>query len=256
MTTDAPTENRDRRGKYGFDGNVVGAAGMAATGVSVLGFAVDLLARGEHPTLAKVGLLGATALLLTIGVYLHTTRRGKFAVWAELLESLHLSGGEHVLDVGCGRGAVLTMVAKRLPRGRGVGIDLWRTADQSGNGPDATLGNLFTEGVRERCELVTGDMQSMPFPDASFDIVVSSIAIHNIRRRSGRRNAIDEIARVLKPGGRLMLADLAWTGSYAAQLRERGFDHVHRRGLGWRFWWGPGYPTTAVVTASKRRDDQ
>src|SRR5262249_49478978 len=145
-----------------------------------------------------------------IGFFLHTTRRGKFAVWAELLDELHLSGDERVLDVGCGRGAVLTMVAKLLPRGRGVGIDLWR-AQQSGNGPTAAERNLQTEGVRDRCEIVTGDMRSMQFPDASFDVVVSSIAIHNIRDRAGRSRAIDEIARVLKPGGRVVLADLAWT---------------------------------------------
>ncbi len=251
MTTGAGDGNLDHGGEYGVDGNIVGVLGMTAAAISLLAVAVVLFATGEHGVLAVASLVGAAALLLTMGIYLHTTRRGKFAVWAELLEALRLSGNERVLDVGCGRGAVLTMVAKLLPRGRAVGIDLWSRRDQSGNGPNAAKRNLEAEGVRDRCQLFTGDMRSMPFRDATFDVIVSSIAIHNIRDGAGRSRAIDEIARVLKPGGRLVIADLLWTRTYAAQLRERGFRDVHRRGLGPRFWWGPAYPATAAVTASK-----
>ena len=50
--------------------------------------------------------------------FLYTTRRGKFQVWEEILDGLHLRGDERVLDMGCGRGAVLTAVAKRLTTGR------------------------------------------------------------------------------------------------------------------------------------------
>jgi arsenite methyltransferase len=136
----------------------------------------------DHDSLAAVPRQRKEALGLSdaLGISVHTTRRGKFLVWAEILDSLRLRGDERVLDVGCGRGAVLTMVAERLPRGRVVGIDLW-TADQSGNGAEAAERNLVAEGVRERCKLVTGDMRSMPFRNASIDMIVSSLAIHNIR---------------------------------------------------------------------------
>ncbi|HEY1691681.1 MAG TPA: class I SAM-dependent methyltransferase [Polyangiaceae bacterium] len=240
----------DRRGEYGIDGLLAGVLGMAAGGVALLVFAIVLVC-GEHPGGAAFPFAGAASLLTTIGIYLHTTRRGKFAVWAELVEGLQLAGDERVLDVGCGRGAVLTMIAKALPRGRVVGIDLWSTADQSGNGPDAARRNLEREGVQDRCELVTGDMRKMPFADASFDLVVSSLAIHNILVREGRMQAIDEIARVLRPGGRVAIADLARTATYARRLEERGLVAVTRRHLGWRFLWGMGIPATRLVTGSK-----
>jgi arsenite methyltransferase len=237
------------RGEYGFDGNMIGFLGMSAVTAALL-VAMVMLALAGFAGTAVITALAAAVLLATLGIYLHTTRRGKFLVWTEILDSLRLRGDERVLDVGCGRGAVLTMVAKHLPRGRVVGIDLW-TADQSGNGTDAAERNLEVEGVRERCELVTGDMRSMPFPDGSFDLIVSSLAIHNIRDLAGRMRAIEEIARVLGAGGRVVVADLAWSKAYAEWLEARGFTGVTRRPLGWRFWWGPAFPQTVLVTAVK-----
>ena len=239
-----------RRGEYGFDGNITGFLGMAAVTVVLLVSAVAFAFSGYVAIAAITGLFGAL-LLSTLGIYLHTTRRGKFIVWQGILDSAVLRGDERVLDVGCGRGAVLTMVAERLPRGRAVGIDIWSRGDQSGNGAQAAERNLIAEGVRERCQLVTGDMRALPFPDASFDVVVSSLAIHNVRSRAGRTLAIEEIARVLMPGGRVVIADLAWTRVYAQKLVALGFIDVARRRLGWRFWWGPGFPSTVLVTGTR-----
>src|SRR5262245_2127198 len=71
-------------------------------------------------------------LFLNAGFFVYATRAGKFAVWAEVLDQLDLEGDERLLDVGCGRGAVLLMAAQRLPRGRAVGVDVWSAKDQSG----------------------------------------------------------------------------------------------------------------------------
>jgi len=63
------------------------------------------------------------------------TRPGgaSFIEWDRILDRLHLRGDEVVLDMGCGRGAVLTAVARRLTTGRVTGVDIWSKKDQSGN---------------------------------------------------------------------------------------------------------------------------
>lgn len=84
------------------------------------------------------------------GIFIYATRAGKFAVWAELLDRLKLKGDERLLDIGCGRGAVLLMAAERLCRGRAVGVDLWSSTDQPGNAEPVTLLNAALTGVADR----------------------------------------------------------------------------------------------------------
>ncbi|HEV2688867.1 MAG TPA: class I SAM-dependent methyltransferase [Bryobacteraceae bacterium] len=244
---------RPRRPDYGFDGNMIGLVAMGVVVAALV--AAAALKRAGHVGIAAVAAIVAVYLVAMIGFYLHTTRQGKFDVWSEILDALRLRGDERVLDAGCGRGAVLTMVGKHLPRGSAIGVDIWSKRDQSGNCLEATERNLAAEGVHKHCKAVTGDMRAMPFPDASFDLAVSSLAIHNIFGRAGRRQAVAEIARVLKPGGRVAIADVACTRTHKQQLEQLGFVDVKGRGLGWRFWWGPGFPTTTLVIGTKPRSD-
>jgi len=188
-----------------------------------------------------------------VASFLYTTRRGKFVAWARILDDLQLGGDERVLDLGCGRGAVLTMVAARLRTGRATGIDLWSTRDQSGNAASVCRRNAELEGVGERVDIETGDMRKLPFADAAFDVVLSSLAIHNIPAKADRRQAIVEAVRVLVPGGRIAIADIRSTSLYARTLRELGMIDVQRRRLGWRFWYGNPIAATSLVTASKAR---
>ena len=136
-------------------------------------------------------------------------------VWDRILDDLRLQGDETVLDLGCGRGAVLLAAAKRVPRGGAIGVDLWQ-ADQTDNSPQATLANAALEDVADRVELHTADMTALPLADDSVDVIVSSLAIHNIPTHAGRRLALDEAVRVLRPGGRLAIADLWETRQHAA----------------------------------------
>jgi ubiquinone/menaquinone biosynthesis C-methylase UbiE len=133
-----------------------------------------------------------------------------------------------------------------------TGVDLWSTHDQSGNSPEVTLHNAKTEGVPERIDVETGDMRALPFPDAAFDLVVSSLAIHNIKSDADRTKAVAEAWRVLKPGGRLAIADIRATALYAKTLSALGATDATRRGLGWRFWYGNPFAATSLVTATKR----
>ncbi len=239
-----------RKGKYGVDapyvpiGYVLG--GLLALGLGVANALTDGFATSIVPLV--VGVL----MLLCAGIYLHTTFRGKFRIWADVIDRLGLAADARVLDLGCGRGAVLLMAAERLgEHGRAVGIDLWRSVDQSGNSTEATLKNAEAEGVADRIELRTGDMTELPFADESFDVVVSSLAIHNIKDPGGRETAVREAVRVLKPGGRLAFADLRVAREYAKTLTDLSMQHVSLRRQGWRGWWSGPWVTTRLVTATK-----
>jgi ubiquinone/menaquinone biosynthesis C-methylase UbiE len=192
---------------------------------------------------------GVVSVCLAFGLY--ASRRGKFVVWARLLDRLSLRGNERILDIGCGRGAVLLEAARHLTTGRAVGVDLWRKADQSGNAMEATQRNAVADGVAEHVELHTGDMTRLPFEDESFDVVVSSLAVHNVKGRASRQRAIDQAVRVLRPGGRLLIADIRATRAYAGRLRELGMIDVQRRSLGWRMWWTGPWMATYLVSATK-----
>ena len=195
--------------------------------------------------------VGASVVLACAICGLYTSRRGKFLAWTELLDQLNLRGDERILDLGCGRGAVLLLAAQHLTTGKAVGVDIWRRGDQSGNAAEATRRNALAEGVADRIELHTADMTALPFEADSFDLVVSNVAMHNVKVRAGREKAIEEAVRVLRPGGRLLIADLMSTRLYQSYLTKLGMLAVARRSLGWRMWWSGPWLATRLVTATK-----
>ena len=245
-----------RRGDYGFDAPYAPLL-MALGGACLLALSAWRLCSGEmnsalHGFASFAPGVAGLWLFLNAGVFIHTTRAGKFAVWAELLDRLDLKGDERLLDVGCGRGAVLLMAARRLPRGRAVGVDVWSAKDQSGNAERVTRRNADLEGVAERVELHSADMRDLPFDDGSFDVVVSSLAIHNVSGAGERARALREAARVLKKDGKLAIADIRYTRAYASELEACGLKITDRRSLGARFWYAAGpWAATRLVAAIK-----
>ncbi|MFI9244005.1 class I SAM-dependent methyltransferase [Streptomyces sp. NPDC053086] len=225
--------------RYGVDAPplpaLLGAAGTAC-----------LLAAGRRGPGRKTMATAGTVLLANTGIYLHTTLHGKRRVWRRELDNARLKGDERLLDLGCGRGAVLIEAARRLPRGRAVGVDLW-SKDQSGNRPEATLANAAAAGVADRVDVHTADMTALPFADGSFDIVTSALAIHNIPSSQGRYRAVDEAMRVLRPGGHLLIADF-WpmAKKYAAHM-----GHGTLRGLGPGYWYGGPWLGITLLHAVK-----
>jgi SAM-dependent methyltransferase len=245
---------RDHKADYGFDGDyravsartVATVVGTVSAGL--LASAARSLTKGKPVAAAVTGTTGAS-IVTTAALFIRTTRIGKFEVWAQILEDLRLRGDETLLDLGCGRGAVLLAAAKLLPKGRAIGVDIWR-ADQTDNSQQNTLRNAELEGVADRVEVRTADITDLPFDDNSVDVVVSSLVVHNISDPAARAKVISEAARVLRPGGRLALADIWATRRHVRQLRDFGWTDARRRGLGWRMWWGPGMGTH-LITATK-----
>lgn len=175
------------------------------------------------PISLNIGAAFVAALLLFYAVVmLRSSLVSKKRVCDRLIAALALAGNEQVLDAGCGRGLALIGCAKNLTTGKAVGIDLWAAKDQSNNNPEATLANAAVEGVANRVEVKTGDIARLPFSDASFDAVISMTVLNNIPSRQARDEALRELVRVLKPGGRMAIFDLLHAPRYTEVLQDTG----------------------------------
>jgi SAM-dependent methyltransferase len=172
--------------------------------------------------LAPAGLSIGLACLAMAAWMVWSSKVGKVRERERLLDALDWRGDEQVLDVGCGRGLMLIGAARRLRTGCATGIDLWRREDLGGNAPEAALANAVAEGVRDRVTLGTADMRVLPFADASFDLILSQAAVHNVPDAAGRRAAVEEMARVLRPGGTVLLADIRCLHEYVGAFRAAG----------------------------------
>lgn len=209
------------RPDYGVDAPGV-VRGLALAGIAALALAGIDAAWLGIPWLAIVLAVIGFALLLASALTLRNALHGKFRHRDRILGHVDWRGDERVLDVGTGRGLLLVGAVKRLTTGRGTGLDIWSKKDLSDNSIDRTMNNLAAEDVTARCELVTGPAQQMPFPDGSFDVVVSNLCLHNIRGSATRAAACREIARVLKPGGIAVISDLMFVSRHAETFRAAG----------------------------------
>ncbi len=243
-----------RRGKYGVDG---GFTPFFVYGGALSALAVTLVRqfRRGHGARALLAGSAAAAVLGSAASYFYSTGPGKRSIWSEVLDELSLGGDEEVLDVGCGRGAVLVLAAQRLPQGRAVGVDVWRRLDQSGNSLANTERNAVLEGVDDRVEVYDGDARELPFRGGSFDLVMSNLTLHNIRNADERTEALYEAVRVLRPGGRLRIVDFRAEG-YTGPLQDAGCLDIEARRLDWRTWCGvPGHHLVLVEARTPAAED-
>ena len=233
---------------YGIDApGIVRMMFIVGTVALVLAFVSSLSPWPGYPWgMVAAGVLGVlTAYTLGMGCHmLYSSKVVKLGRRERLLDQISWTGSESVLDIGCGRGLMLIGAAKRLTTGKAVGIDVWHAEDQSNNKPDETIENARLEGVADRVEVQTMDMRTLGFGDASFDLVVSHWAVHNIAKQADRKVALREMVRVLKLGGVIMLADIMHHDEYAVKLRVCGLQDVRTQDEGLMakivsvFWFG------------------
>jgi len=233
------------RGRYGVDAPGIVRMFLIGGVASAVVFIVGFIA-GSPSALVSAALGIALVALGEGGWMLYSSKIGKLRERVRIIDLAELRETDAVLDVGCGRGLLLVEAARRVPRGLAVGIDLWSEEDQSGNSPEETARNAVREGVAEQVQIKTGDARELPFDDACFDAVVSTMALHNITEVEGREQAAREIVRVLRPGGRVVIVDMGKTEEYAETFHEAGLLGVERGPRVWRM-----FPPVRYVTAAK-----
>jgi len=142
-------------------------------------------------------------------------------VQAAALDAAGTQSFDVVLDVGCGTGKLLASALQRWPRAHATGVD---PAFGMATRAAATLPSAV---------IVVAQAEHLPLPDASVDLALSTISLHHWHDRD---RGIAEVARVLRPGGRFVLADLLlapWVARLAGDepywdegARERAFDRA------------------------------
>jgi SAM-dependent methyltransferase len=234
---------------YGLDApRIVRSMFSRAAWIIAIALVLYVVNHSEYPGPAArmCGVLALIGLFfLAIGsVMVWSSRVAKLRLRDQLLDSLALRGDERVLDVGCGRGLLAIGAAKRLKNGKVIGIDVWNPVDLSGNTPDAAKANAKIEGVADKVRIENGDAQKLVYPDNHYDVVVSSLVLHNIPEPDARAQAVREMVRVLKPGGKLAIFDLFRTAEYADVLRASGAKDLELSKTSF-LWCVPGRSLTA-----------
>jgi ubiquinone/menaquinone biosynthesis C-methylase UbiE len=132
------------------------------------------------------------------------------------LRLARIESGESVLDVGCGTGTLAIAAKQQIgPKGSVYGIDA------SPEMVDRATRKARKAGVEVLFK--NAGAEALPFPDAQFDVVLSTVMLHHLPK-NGRRQCAAEIRRVLKPGGRVLVVDFG-----AAPQKKGLLAHLHRR---------------------------
>jgi ubiquinone/menaquinone biosynthesis C-methylase UbiE len=133
-----------------------------------------------------------------------------------IVELAQLTPGDSVLDIGCGTGTLAIAAARRVaPAGEVFAIDA--------SAPMIARATWKAKRTHVKADFRLAAAEQLPFADARFDVVLSTLMLHHLPRPT-RQRAVAEARRVLKPGGRMLAVD------FGRPTRKGLIAHFHRHG--------------------------
>lgn len=213
------TMNKSKKSRYGLYGVGVylfsfGTIVLIGTAGIVFGFA------NHQPIFVLLGIVAVLyGIISTSGWYIgrYVIPGSPIDIARKVVSSLLLNGTEKVLDVGTGRGLFAIEVAKRLTSGTVIGIDVWepesikrlnfvhKWAQPTGSSKDRACLNAKIESVEEKINFINMDASNLDFGENTFDRVICGYVISHLGKHGGK--VLNEINRVLKPAGKLLIVD-------------------------------------------------
>jgi ubiquinone/menaquinone biosynthesis C-methylase UbiE len=174
-----------------------------------------------HPAFFLLGLSGVPfgyiAAIITLTAYRLSPKGNDYqnSIHRLIVDASVRNGS--VLDIGCGSGKLIIMLAKNNPGEKYTGIDFWGNNWEYSK--QQCIENAKAEKV-EGIEFMKGSASKLPFPDRSFDHVVSCLTFHEVVDLENKTDCMEEALRILKTNGTFTFFDLFEDPSFYRSLND------------------------------------
>ncbi|MEC7838755.1 MAG: class I SAM-dependent methyltransferase [Chlamydiota bacterium] len=238
-------------GSYNIDVSlIVGVLFVVILPVLLSGYGYDHFFNVEYSWLRIILLWILSLIILYVVMNLLLmiicTIWGKGRLVKSIVKKIRLSGDEEILNLGCSRGLFAIQLAKRLSEGKVFCIDIRQDNRSLGEGLDSLKRTVKDSGVAERIVLSDANPKKMSFQTGKFDLIINNLVLHEVKPYEEREKILKEMARVIKPGGMIIIVDLQYTREYKTFFNFLGWKKVARSPLRWMM-----FPPVRIVTAIK-----
>ncbi len=232
---------------YGIDApKVIGRLIVIGVLIILVSIIFPIIEIGEIKIILS-GFIWTGISLILVGILMILySKFGKFKQRDRILNLIEWNGNEKVLDIGTGSGLLMIGAAKKLISGKSIGIDIFDANDLSKNSIERTKANAKLENVGTKVEILKMNILKTDFPNDYFDVILSNLCLHNIKKSEDRKAACAEIHRIIKPGGKIIISDFIKTGEYTKKLRSLDMQ-VEKEGT----YFFDTFPPLTIVKASK-----
>lgn len=181
------------------------------------------------------------------GVFIHANYRGRHVVWKNLLTEDDYDFAAPVLDLGSGSGVALMKICQRKRELEKSGVCVAGVTAVDNYTRDKTykrrmkkiINNIKANEYTDLVTLDSADLTNLPYSCDTFSVVTCPWALKSYDQNT-QRHILREMARVCKPGGRLLITDLSVSssGPFEEWIRDMGWLDVNRKSAGANGWFG------------------